>query len=175
MRNLLRKPLTWVVLAVLGVGLVAGLWLFAPWKLFVDQTVDEALPSAAPAATGTQTAAAAGPVLVSQGRFVTHEHDTSGTAKLIKLPDGRYQLALEKLRTSNGPDLRVWLTDQAVTPDGWRVFDDGEYVELGALKGNVGSQVYDIPAKVDVTKYRSVTIWCKRFSVSFGAAELATT
>lgn len=176
-RNLLRKPLTWVVLGVLGIGLVFGLWLFQPWKLFVDQTVDEALPSAAaPAATGSATPAAGpAPVLVAQGEFVTHEHDTSGTAKLVRLPDGRHQLAIEKLDTSNGPDLRVWLTDQEVKSgnDGWFVFDDGEYVELGALKGNKGSQVYDIPAKVDVSKYRSVTIWCKRFSVSFGAAELA--
>ncbi|MGH3738033.1 MAG: DM13 domain-containing protein, partial [Micromonosporaceae bacterium] len=54
MTNLLRKPLTWVLAAVLAVGLVAGLYLFQPWKLFVDQTVDEALPSAAaPAATGS--------------------------------------------------------------------------------------------------------------------------
>lgn len=176
-RNLLRKPLTWVVLGVLGLGVVFGLWLFQPWKLFVDQTVNEALPSAVgapPSASGS--APAAGPVLVSQGKFITHEHQTSGTAKLIRKPDGSHQLVIEKLDTSNGPDLRVWLTDQEVKAGskGWFVFDDGEYVELGALKGNKGSQVYDIPDGVDVSAYRSVTIWCKRFSVSFGAAELTT-
>ncbi|MGH3738118.1 MAG: DM13 domain-containing protein [Micromonosporaceae bacterium] len=174
MRNLLRKPLTWVVLGVLAVGVVVGLWVFQPWKLFVDQTVNEALPSAAAPAESGEPAGARGPVLVAQGEFVTHEHDTSGTVKLIRNPDGKHQLAIEKLDTSNGPDLRVWLTDQEVKSgqDGWFVFDDGEYVELGALKGNKGSQVYEIPADVDVSKYRSVTIWCKRFSVSFGAAEL---
>jgi hypothetical protein len=45
-------------------------------------------------------------------------------------------------------------------------------VELGKLKGNRGDQVYPIAADVDLSAYRSVTIWCKRFSVSFGAAEL---
>ena len=55
---------------------------------------------------------------------------------------------------------------------GWRVFDDGAYLELGKLKGNRGNQVYPIPASADLGAYRSVTIWCIRFSVSFGAATL---
>ncbi|MGE5828538.1 MAG: DM13 domain-containing protein, partial [Micromonosporaceae bacterium] len=97
-----------------------------------------------------------------------------GTAQLIRLPTGRYQLILRDLSTSDGPDLRVWLTDQEVRPgaEGWRVFDDGRYVELGRLKGNHGTQVYDVPADLDISQYRSVSIWCQRFSVSFGAAAL---
>jgi hypothetical protein len=55
---------------------------------------------------------------------------------------------------------------------GWRVFDDGEWVELGRLKGNRGDQAYPLPAGVDPAAYRSVSIWCKRFAVSFGAAPL---
>ena len=58
-------------------------------------------------------------------------------------------------------------------PDGWFVFDDGEYVDLGSLKGNKGSQNYAIPADVDLADLTSVAIWCDRFSVSFGAAELS--
>lgn len=178
MRNLLRKPLTWVLLGVMAIGIVVGLWLFQPWKLFVDQSVNEALPSAAAPTTGGATAGDATadkqPTVIAEGTFITHEHDTSGTAQIVELADGRLVLSIEKLDTSNGPDLRVWLTDQEVKPGraGWSVFDDGEYVELGRLKGNKGNQVYEIPAKVDVTQYRSVSIWCKRFSVSFGAAEL---
>jgi hypothetical protein len=57
--------------------------------------------------------------------------------------------------------------------DGWHVFDDGRTVELGRLKGNRGNQVYDVPAGTDLTGLISVTIWCKRFAVSFGAAALA--
>jgi hypothetical protein len=68
----------------------------------------------------------------------------------------------------------VWLTDQEVRDGraGWRVFDDGRYVELGKLKGNRGDQVYRVDAAVDLAAYRSVSIWCKRFAVSFGAAPL---
>jgi hypothetical protein len=45
-------------------------------------------------------------------------------------------------------------------------------LELGALKGNKGNQNYELPAGVDLSKYRSVVIWCRRFSVPFGAAPL---
>ena len=55
---------------------------------------------------------------------------------------------------------------------GWRVFDDGKWVELGRLKGNRGDQVYRLPADLDPAGFRSLSIWCKRFAVSFGAAAL---
>jgi hypothetical protein len=184
MRNLLRKPTTWLLSGVLIVGVVVGLWLFQPWKLFVDRTVDEALPDVAATAEAPTTPASPSgsgspsptrPVVLAEGEFVTHEHDTTGTARLVRLPDGRQVLTLRNLDTSNGPDLRVWLTDQKVIPgrDGWHVFDDGKYLGLGRLKGNRGNQVYAIPDSADLSRYRSVTIWCKRFSVSFGAAELS--
>lgn len=182
----LRRPVTWAVLGVLVIVAAVGLWLFQPWKLWVVQTVDEALPevsatsaAADPAATPSPTtppppSPTTGPTVLSRGTFVTHEHDTSGAAEIIRLADGQRVLALRGLNTSNGPDLRVWLTDQPVKPGraGWHVFDDGVYVELGRLKGNRGDQAYALPTDLDLAKYRSVTIWCKRFSVSFGAAEL---
>jgi hypothetical protein len=178
--RLFRAPLTWVVVVVLAAGSAFGLYWFQPWKLVTNAEVDEALSSvmATPAPTGSATGAApapTGPVLVRQGDFVTHEHDTSGSARIVRAPDGRHRLELVGLATSNGPDLRVWLTDQQVRNGtaGWRVFDDGRWVELGRLKGNRGDQGYDIPADVDLTGLTSVSIWCKRFAVSFGAAPLA--
>lgn len=178
MRDLLRKPLTWLLLGTAIVGAVAGLWWFQPWKLVVDQTVDEALPepvptvSAAPRTSGQP----AQRVVLAEGEFVTQEHQTTGTVQIVRLDDGRRVLALKDLNTSNGPDLRVWLTDQKVISGlkGWRVFDNGKYLELGRLKGNKGNQVYAIPGTAELSEYRSVTIWCERFSVSFGAAEFVT-
>jgi hypothetical protein len=185
-RRLLRTPVTWVALAVLAAAGGFGLYWFQPWKLVVDERVDETLssPVAAPRApTGgdpsapaspTAPATPAGPTVVSKGEFISHEHATTGSARIIRQPDGSHQLELLNLATSNGPDLRVWLTDQPVIegPDGWHVFDDGAWVELDILKGNQGNQVYEIPTDVDPGDYTSVSIWCKRFSVSFGAAAL---
>jgi hypothetical protein len=176
--RLLRRPLTWVVLAALVAGGAFGLYWFQPWKLVTDKTVNETLPDVAPpVATGTPTGTATpspGNTLLASGSLITHEHDTTGTARLVRLADGRVQLTLASLSTSDGPDLRVWLTDQPVRSGqaGWRVFDDGRYVELGRLKANRGNQVYDVPRGADLAGLTSVTIWCKRFAVSFGAAEL---
>jgi hypothetical protein len=115
--------------------------------------------------------------LLASGNFVSHEHSTTGTVQLVQLADGRRQLVLLDLSTSDGPDLWVWLTDQKVVMDssGWHVFDDGRYLQVGRLKGNRGNQVYDLPTTADLAGYRSVTLWCRRFTVSFGAAELTTT
>lgn len=188
-RRLLRTPVTWVVIALVAAGGIFGLYWFQPWKLFTSNQVNDTVPVVAPEAPAspsgvagpatptapTAPAAPAGNRLLAQGTFVTHEHATSGNAQLVQLADGRRQLVLVNLNTSDGPDLRVWLTDQAVVEGtaGWRVFDDGAWVELARLRGNQGNQVYDIPATVDLSRYRSVSIWCKRFAVSFGAAELA--
>jgi hypothetical protein len=78
------------------------------------------------------------------------------------------------LSTSDGPDLKVWITDAPVIKGkaGWRVFDDGSYVNLGNLKANKGNQNYTIPSDVDLKKLTSVSIWCDRFNVSFGAVQL---
>ncbi|MFI5831400.1 DM13 domain-containing protein [Streptomyces sp. NPDC051578] len=164
------------------VALAAGLYWFQPWKLWQDATVNDALPTAtAPGLISSPTAAATatpsapgGPQVLAQGLLISHEHATTGTVKLIRLPDGSRTLRLEHLETSNGPDLRVWLTDAPVKQGtaGWGVFDDGKYVSLGKLKGNKGDQNYEIPAEVNLADYTSVTIWCDRFNVSFGAAAL---
>ncbi|MDG4764108.1 DM13 domain-containing protein [Solwaraspora sp. WMMD406] len=190
-KRLFSSPLTWALAVVVVAGLIFGGYWFQPWKLVTDQVVDESVPvvqgtdvsgptpipsaSASPSPTPRVSPSPAGNQLLAAGEFVTHEHETTGTAQVVQLADGRRQLVLRNFATSNGPDLRVWLSDQPVLEGraGWFVFDDGEWFELDRLKGNQGNQVYDIPADVDLSALTSVSIWCKRFSVSFGAADLA--
>ncbi|WP_405851793.1 DM13 domain-containing protein [Streptomyces sp. NBC_00090] len=178
---------------VAAIGVVAGLVWFKPWALWVDETVNETLPSATGTGTGTGTATATatataptsapappmtttptGPVTVARGSLISHEHTTTGAVRIVRLADGTYTLRLEGLDTSNGPALRVWLSDAPVKEGsaGWHVFDDGRYVDLGRLKGNRGNQNYPLPADVDWSAYTSVSIWCDRFDVSFGAARI---
>jgi hypothetical protein len=166
---------TWtVVVALLAVG-GFGLYWFAPWKLVTSKRVDEALPAVAVqgSPSGAASPAATDRVL-AQGTFVSHEHTTTGTVQLVALADGRRQLLLRDLSTSDGPDVWVWLSDQPVSTaqSSWNSFGTGHYVPLARLKGNQGNQVYDLPADVDLTAVRSVSLWCRRFSVSFGAAPL---
>ena len=84
-------------------------------------------------------------------------------------------LTLENLDTSNGPDVHVWLSAAHVVEGtgGWYTAGSADHYDLGLIKGNQGNQVYEVPADVDLSLYKSVDLWCVQFSVSFGAAELA--
>jgi hypothetical protein len=161
------------------------LW-FEPQKLFLNQTVNEAIPSAAPpvsggtqpgsettgtgSGSGTGTPPVAQPLTLASGAFRSLEHETTGKALLIELPDGSHILRFENLDTSNGPDLRVYLSEIPAGDD-WHAYRE-RFVDLGALKGNLGSQNYRIPKGVNLSKYRSAVIWCRRFTVGFGVAPL---
>ena len=166
-----RRGLLAIIGTIVTAVLVGGLLLFEPWKLVVDRVVDEPAPAPAPPAAA---AGAAAPVVLAQGELIGHEHASSGTAVVVRLADGSRVLRLEDLDTSDGPLLKVWLTDAPVIEgtDGWYVFDDGAVVDLGELRGNIGSSNYPIPPEVDLDELTSVSIWCDRFDVSFAAAAL---
>ena len=56
---------------------------------------------------------------------------------------------------------------------GGRRRDGGDFVDLGALKGNKGNQQYEIGADGGLDRFDTVVIWCRAFSVGFAAATLA--
>jgi hypothetical protein len=90
-------------------------------------------------------------------------HNAEGIAKVVPLQGGSNVLRLENLHVTNGPDLYVYLaTDESAS----------DFVSLGKLKANNGNQNYDIPSETDLTRYNTVLIWCRPFSVLFGSAEL---
>lgn len=175
-RRLLARPWALGILVTGLVAVVAGLYWFQPWQLVVNETVKEDVPTVSPARPEPASPASppAAPVELATGTLISHEHRTTGTVRVLRAADGSLLLRLENLDTSSGPDLHVWLTDAPVKPgkDGWDLFDDGKYLDSGKLKGNKGNQNYPLPAGTDLTTYTSVSIWCDRFDVSFGAAEL---
>ena len=140
---------------------------------------DKALPAAvrpaeaepADGAAIAADAAVAEPNLLLQGEFHDVAHEGSGTASIYQLPDGTRVLRLENFDVLNGPDLYVWLSGALDAGDEQAILDGG-YVSLGRLKGNQGNQNYELPADLDLSKYHSVTIWCKRFTVNFATAPL---
>ena len=105
-------------------------------------------------------------VRLAVGRFRSHEHETNGTAKVVRLADARRFLTLTSFVTSAGPDLRVRLVP-GDTSDG----DASGSIDLGALKGNRGDQQYELPRRASLAG-RTVVIWCRAFSAPFGSAPL---
>ncbi|MCY3861422.1 MAG: DM13 domain-containing protein [bacterium] len=106
----------------------------------------------------------------ASGEFISRSHPTRGTVEVLGDGTGQRFLRFEDFRTDNGPDLNVYLS--AAPPDAPVGQFTDVYVDLGDLKGNVGSQNYEIPRDLDLDLYSTVVIWCVRFSVIFGAAEL---
>lgn len=153
----MRKRLLLGGAVALAAVVVFVLVWFEPQKLVIDDKVDEAADASAKT--------------VAVGAFASQEHTTSGKASVVELPGGGRSLRFDDLDTSNGPDLRVYLSTAGADAD-WKAFDD-DFVELGALKGNLGDQNYEIPAGLDLGKYGRAVIWCKRFSVPFGVAALS--
>jgi hypothetical protein len=159
-----KKPAIGLAAAI-AVGV---LWyLFRPELLFVNAKVNDAFPVAAERTSEPATQ----PVLLSQGDFHAVAHETKGAAAIYQLADGKRVLRFTGFETSNGPDVHVYLVAADDANDSDTVKQAG-FVEIGSLKGNIGDQNYDLPSDLDLTKYRTVTIWCQRFGVNFGTAPL---
>lgn len=113
------------------------------------------------------------PTVLHSGSFITIDaiHSAEGTAAIYELPDGRRILRFEDFRSANGPDLHVYLSSAVPKSTFAGLGEDA--IHLGSLKGNVGSQNYDIPADADLSRYQSVVIYCVPFRVVFSSAELS--
>lgn len=109
-------------------------------------------------------------VVEASGTFIDRSHPAEGTAEVLGDGTGQRFLRFEDFATDNGPDLNVYLSTAA--PDGPAGEFDDDFIDLGDLKGNIGPQNYEIPEDVDLDRYTTVVIWCVRFGVAFGAAEL---
>jgi hypothetical protein len=183
----------WLIVGGVAAGAVAAFLLFRPDTLFTEVETSESLEeafattttTAAPATTMTMaasttavptttiatstTTAPAGPVAIQTGQLFGIDHSAAGTATIYE-QRGAYVLRFEEdTDIQNGPDLYVWLL-----PD--TEYDGGtptDYIDLGTLKGTVGSQNYELPPEYDPETYRAVLIWCLRFTVPFAAAPLA--
>lgn len=159
-----------------AVALGGVAWWFEPQAAFFDDEVDEALPVAA-GETGERDAAAAPPEAAALTRLGegmlrgVKGHSMRGTAVVVDDGSGTRYLRFEDLQGDNGPDLVVYLS--AATAEGDADAHDDDVVELGKLKGNIGSSNYELPAGVDLERYRTAVIWCRRFSVGFAVAALA--
>jgi hypothetical protein len=170
-----RKVVTLVVAVLVAVLAGYGLYWYAPWTRVFDTTVNDQLATPPPGEPDPTRTNDVEYYYVLSGDFVSQQHRTSGRARVVRPDLGKiYQLELIDLDTSNGPDLRVWLSDQPVKAgkSGWEVFGKGGRVDLGPLKGNKGTQTYTIPDIADLNSVRSVVIWSGRHDVAYGAADM---
>lgn len=175
-----------VSVMVVIVGASAVWYLASP--LFIDNVVDEGFPETDKVKAEALIAAADmpdkqmddpmpeavsdAPAVIGQGQFQDADsfHKGSGTATIYQLPEGGHVLRFEDFSATNGPDLHVLLVEEAAPSSQDQIMTG--YLDLGSLKGNIGNQNYEIPAGTDVSKYKSVVIYCMPFHVIFATASL---
>jgi hypothetical protein len=171
---LLRLP--WFLSAPLIVALAIGMAWGGNWLLsdyFERIRLDEASPLAVEA-SGGETApsdpgnGASGGRVAAEGLFQDGDssHRGEGAAMIIETAEGELVLRFEEFSVTNGPDLFVVLSEGT---DGDGASNGLNLGENRATDGNVN---YEIPAGTDLSRYKSVIIWCRAFDIVFAYANL---
>ncbi len=163
------------VLLLIGACMGLGVTWYLGSPLFITNRVSEALPGStqqetivplvADSVTFPTPIASPSVENISQGTFTGFDklHQASGTARVIRTNGKTYVRFEDDFKTTNGPDLFVYLGNN-------NKYDAD--ANLGALKGNEGSQNYEIPSSINLDNYSEVWVWCRAFSVPFGKAVL---
>jgi Electron transfer DM13 len=151
-----------VVVPVLVIALFVAWFVFRPERLVVNRSVHEEMPA---------TQASSPDQALASGAFHSILHPTSGDATIYRADNGSSVLRFTDFKTSNGPDVHVYMVAAEDANDNTTVERAG-FIDLGPIKGNIGDQNYALGPDLDLSKYRAVPIWCKRFSVNFGTAPL---
>ncbi|WP_020598609.1 DM13 domain-containing protein [Spirosoma panaciterrae] len=99
--------------------------------------------------------------LLASGKFQNGVHTVSGQVRLYER-NGKQVLVFENFKSDTGPDLRIYLAADTQASN---------FTEVSLLTA-VGSFYVDVPSTIPLSHQRFVLIWCKRFAVHFGNAEL---
>lgn len=114
--------------------------------------------------------------LVAEGNFIHPNpkdfiHYGQGSVSVYK-DKHQYVFLLNKdFKVGPGPAFHVFLSD-ATNIKTNAAFKNSKKYDLGMLKSFQGSQIYSIPSQIDLTKIRSIVIWCVSFSQLITSAEL---
>jgi hypothetical protein len=173
-------PWRFAKLGVFAVGAAAILAVVVV-PAYDNDTVVETFPGSSPATTAAPFSSATGPsattpsaelpttappitvidpVRIRVGQFRGIDHRASGTVAVYRQADGRYVIGLEDFDIQPGPDYDLYVVpgaDRQKRDNGTRLDD---------LRGNRGTQFYEVPASIDLNNGAwSVLVWCQTFGV----------
>ncbi len=139
------------------------LLLFGGWITTSCSGVEDAVP------TGTITDSTEDldmDDLIKTGQFASFNgYTVNGKVELFyNATTDNYSLVMSDFFSSNGPDLKVYLS-QGATPN--------NFLNLGALKSTNGVLRYDFSGESFDPLFDNVIIWCEDFSVTFGRTVLS--
>jgi hypothetical protein len=168
----------WPVLRLLVFGAAAiGVLVVVVVPAYDDETVVEALPTEVttpgptvpaigdPVGDPPPTTAAPSPQPIASAPLEGIDHRASGTVTVYRQPSGRLVIGLEGIDIQPGPDYDVYVVAGADRQD----VDGG--LRLDDLRGNLGTQYYDVPDGAEVAPGAwTVLVWCQTFAVPVAGA-----
>ena len=101
---------------------------------------------------------------IQTGTFVgASNHTTTGTVEVARDDQGYFVKLGSDFSLDGAPDPSVGFGNNGTFVEG---------TEVGQLRSLTGEQVYRVPASLNPSEFSEVYIWCGRFSVPLGVAEL---
>jgi hypothetical protein len=134
------------------------------WKIGVDQQVD--VPLVEPAPAGLAAAK-----VIGTAKLYNVDKVGEGTAKIYDMGNGAQLIRLEDFFVTINSDLEIRLTDLS-QPKSTAEVENAPYKLVAPLKATVGTMNYEVPKDIDVTKFKSIVIWCEITRNAYAAATI---
>jgi len=111
------------------------------------------------------------PTKIASGDFVKKSKRLKGSYEVIQRGGQTIIRFSDSFKTSNGPDLKIFLSPKNISDATGRNATDGA-VKLGLLKSTKGAQEYVVPTGVNIANFGSVLVHCEAYSVLWGGGDI---
>jgi len=159
-----RHPLIFGLLALMvAAAFAVPLVAYVVIPAFTRSTLVEALPRPNPSAGSSAPASQ----VLRQGdlKQLNAADFGHGKVEVVQAGDTRY-LRFDNVEIAAAPDMFAYLSDRT---DG----QPGNFTDLGRVKATSGSFNYTLPSGLDLSRVRSVVVWCRTFHVTVTYALLS--
>ncbi len=160
----MKTFLTIIISLIVGAVVGAGVMFLAYPFVFPPPQVNEVVQNASAKA------------VVARGVFIHPNpkdpvHWGKGNTSIYHQVGQNEVFLAKNFQVGPGPAFHVFLSESANIKNN-DDFKQAKNIDLGGLKSFKGSQVYQVPQNVDMSKVKSVVVWCVRFSQLITSANL---
>jgi len=148
---------------VVAVAIAVPLVAYVVLPAFTRSTLVEALPHPNP--SGGSGAPATQILRQGDLKQLNAADFGHGKVEVVQVGDARY-LRFNNVEIAAAPDMFAYLSDRT---DG----QPGNFTDLGRVKATSGSFNYALPSGLDLSRVRSVVVWCRTFHVTVTYALLS--
>lgn len=113
--------------------------------------------------------------VVFEGEFDNYSRWTTfeGKWKIIKSGDKHQIVFGEDFEAKEAPDLKIFLSKANLDDiESKNALKEGDPVFVAKLTAYEGAATYDIPASIDISKYKTIIVHCEEYTKLWGGSAL---